>query len=135
MQKTTTTCIKKFKPAPICQQKFIDSVKQNIECNIEKDVNFLTQVFNNIMHNNINRFAPVFEKRVKTTICVPWLNSDIKTAMSHRDTLRKSHNYLEFKRWRNMCVSKIKIAKQQHYNSIIQKTKGNTIKLWKHINS
>ena len=62
---------------------------QSLECNVDKDVNLLTQVFNNILHNNINKFAPVVEKRVKTTICVPWLNSDIKTAMNNRDTFRK----------------------------------------------
>ena len=101
-----------------------------------KDINKNTNNFSNIMIENINRiYAPVIEKRVRSLVRAPWINTKILHAQRTRDTLKQQKFFQEYKIWQNKCVNMVRRAKQKHYETAIKGAKGNTVKLCKHINS
>ena len=65
----------------------------------------------------------------------PWLNSEIKAAISLRDKFKKEKNYPAFKQQRKHVKFLIRQSKKKYFNSIVTSSTQNVSLIWKAINS
>ena len=93
-----------------------------------------------ILLTSLDKHAPwIIIKRFKGKTC-PWLDSDVKREMNHRDQLlrksRKSGNefdWLSYKRKRNFVNNLIKRTKKEYYEKLLTVNSFKPYKLWKAI--
>lgn len=88
------------------------------------------------------------KKYTKTVKCtqrrssLPWLNNDICQLMKKRDLALKNSlftksitDHLIFKGLRNWVIRELRLAKTTYFTQLIAESEGNSISLWKHLNS
>ena len=85
------------------------------------------------LDKSLDKHAPWITKRVKGKTC-PWLDSDVKREMNHRDQLlrkaRKSGNEFDwssYKRKRNFANNLIKRTKKEYYEKLLTENSLNPI--------
>ena len=106
------------------------------------DVNFCLSEFNRLFHEVIDYVAPVRQVRVRNRSS-PWINSHILASIKRRNELfsrfkkdrSNAEMYKEYCRVRNMVQRNIKLAKESYFKSEIDKNRGSSDKLWRHLNS
>lgn len=81
----------------------------------------------------VNLHAPLRSERVKKKKQPEWMSDEIVKAMSQRDHFHSNGDTTNYKHWRNVCVSLIRSAKVDYYQSIIESGKKDSSKLWKHL--
>ena len=91
--------------------------------------------FNNSLSTIINKHAPIKKKRIKNASLPPWLDSNIKSAISLRDKLKKNKEYNAFKQQRKHVKFLVRQAKKNYFNSIVKANSNNVVSIWKAINS
>ena len=91
--------------------------------------------FNKVFCAVYNKHAPIKKKRVKTLSMPPWLNPEIKAAISRRDKFKKQKNYSDFKQQRKHVKFLIRQAKKNYFNSIVTSGTKNVSLIWTAINS
>ena len=91
--------------------------------------------FNNILSEMYDKYYPMIEKQVKNKPRIPWINKVILNAMKIRDKFKSIGRFNKYKWWSNRVVNLIRSNKKNHFQHIIQKAKGNSQKIWTHINS
>jgi len=65
-------------------------------------------IFYDILASNLDKHAPIKEKRIKYDKQPEWLTKEIKEAMLNRDHLHKQKLFNEYKIQRNNTLSMIK---------------------------
>ena len=89
-----------------------------------------------ILSENINRYTPLTNKRVKGKPA-PWLNADVKSAMNQRDKLHWKFLKLKSNTDWNMYKSEwnhttnIWHAQKMHYKSVLKDSEKKSNKFWK----
>ena len=85
--------------------------------------------------------APIKTKRVRN-LDAPWITSDLKTQMFHRDNLKKravknrsEANWQAYQCIRNRVNQEIKTTKRDFFVNNLDVNKGNTKKTWKLLNN
>ncbi len=87
-----------------------------------------------IFYAVINKHAPIRHRRVKRPKLPPWLTTEIKEAMSHRDTLKSNKSHEEYKKARNKVKNMVRNAKRAYFNKLINNQK-NTSTIWRALNA
>ena len=106
------------------------------------DVDSCLSEFSRIFLSVVELVAPLKEVRVRAK-SNPWMNSHILAEIRRRDSLlaryRKDRGnvalYKEFCKARNAVQRDIKLAKQTYFKNGVEKFKGNSSKLWRHLQS
>ena len=106
---------------------------KDIYCTDDPDKAFTS--FIRLLCTIINRHAPIKKKRVKNTSLPPWLDSNIKAAMSLRDKFKKNKDYTKFKQQRTHVKFLVRQAKKNYFNTILKSNTNNVSSIWKAINS
>ena len=83
----------------------------------------------NTLNSITNKHAPLRNKSVKSTSLPVWLDDEVRTLMRHRDFLKKSGNFIDYKIFRNKVTNLIKWEKKQAIKKIIA-TSPNSKLLW-----
>ena len=113
------------------KRKPFDQIDDIYECNaaLESFYNYLIDV--------LNKHAPLKTKRVKQQIKPSWLSKDITDAMHTRDRFHKKKDWDNYKKWRNLVISKINTAKHDHYKQAIEENQksSNILKYLNELNS
>ena len=106
------------------------------------DVNFCLSEFTRLLGSALDIVAPLRDVRVKVRSS-PWINSHILSGIKLRDTLLKRFRrdpsnrsvYSEYCKVRNSVQRDVKLAKETFFSNSIEKSKGNSSKLWRHLSS
>ena len=106
------------------------------------DVDFCLSEFLRLFTTAIDKVAPFHEVRVRKRPN-PWMNSTILAAIRKRDSLfrrfkRDRENvslYREYCKVRNAVQRDIKRAKEDFFKQKVERSKGNSAKLWGHLKS
>ena len=118
------------------QIKFLDDLNRcqwsSIEEKNEIDTNL--DIWYNLFVGIIDKHLPMKTKRLKRVEQPGWITQDILNCMRQRDRHKSAKNFAEYKILRNKCVSLVREAKKTYYQSCIRNCKGDSTKLWKHIN-
>ena len=76
----------------------------------------------------LDRHCPQIRKRIKRDFQPVWLNTEIRKLMKQRDLCKSRRCYDTYKKLRNECKKKIKVAKSNYYINLI-KTNTNDPKI------
>jgi hypothetical protein len=63
-----------------------------------------------------------------------WLTPDIIQAMAHRDQLKKSKKFAEYKKIRNQIKNMVRDSKRSYFNKLVE-NKKDTLHLWRALNA
>ena len=85
-----------------------------------------------IIINQLDRYAPIKQRRVKSRRLPDWYTPEIGEARKIRDKYKHSQNWSEYKRYRNKTSKLIKNAKRNHFSDSIENFKD-TKTIWKHL--
>ena len=82
----------------------------------------------------LNKHAPMKTKRVKHPKLPPWITPQIMQAMAHRDQLKKSKQFQEYKKARNDVKNLVRDSKRCFFNRIVENSR-NTTQIWRALNA
>jgi hypothetical protein len=106
----------------------------------DSNVNSKLDKFNNVLHTTLAVHAPVRITKIQNRSC-PFITTDIKNQMSHRDQLHRRYKRTRdiddrraFKNAQRSVKSTLKAAEKQHVRTEVNLHKGNSRSLWKVIN-
>ena len=85
-----------------------------------------------IIINQLDRYAPIKQRRVKSRRLPDWYTPEIGEARKIRDKYKHSKNWSEYKRYRNKPSKLIKNAKRNYFSDSIENFKD-TKTIWKHL--
>ena len=137
-KKSVHKFIKYRKKSEFDEMHLLNEIRSNLNslkpiiCN---DLNVGVNNFNSVLSESYDKCYPVIEKRVKNMARIPWINKHVLDAMRQRDAMKKRVKLDKYKWWRNRVVNLIRSNKKSHFQNVICKAKGNSQKLWSHINS
>ena len=91
--------------------------------------------FLNVFYTIVDRHAPLRQQRVKHQTLPPWMTQEIIDAMAQRDFIEKhkGRNDQDYKKQRNKVSAMQEKAKENYFNSLIEKDKSITT-LWRAMN-
>jgi hypothetical protein len=110
-----------------------DLSKDFTEISLGDDLDNAMSDMNQVLLQNIDKHAPVIQKRVKRERQPLWFTDEVKQAINDRDRYKKLRDHDNYVKCRNKAVSVIRRAKGQYYKEAMEKCNGNSGKLWKHI--
>ena len=91
--------------------------------------------------NVLNKHAPIQSKRIRKRGNIPWLNSEVKTKLFKRDSLKKKaiqtnneHDWKLYRLSRNDANSALRSAKKDYYVNKFSNNHRNPKASWKTIN-
>ena len=126
---STYRCFKKFNENAF--QSDLANALQNFELNhqsVDDDFNAL----HTIVIKQLDKHAPVKQRRVKSRRLPDWYTTEIGEARKARDKFKFQRNWPEYKRLRNKTSKLIKNAKRKHFTDSIENFKD-TRTIWKHL--
>ena len=107
---------------------------------LELDPNVMWLKWRNVFTSIAEKHAPLTTRKVRSQH-TPWLTSEIKKEMNHRDYLKQKatrtnsrYFYQAYKVARNKTNKIIQKAKSEHFKSIINSNINNPKQLWKSVN-
>ena len=107
---------------------------------LELDPNVMWLKWRNVFTSIAEKHAPLRTRKVRSQH-TPWLTSEIKKEMNHRDYLKQKatrtnsrYFYQAYKVARNKINKIIQKAKSEHFKSIINSNINNPKQLWKSVN-
>ena len=107
---------------------------------LELDPNVMWLKWRNVFTSIAEKHAPLRTRKVRSQH-TPWLTSEIKKEMNHRDYLKQKatrtnsrYFYQAYKVARNKTNKIIQKAKSEHFKSIINSNINNPKQLWKSVN-
>ena len=81
----------------------------------------------------IDKHLPLREKRVKKQQQPDWMTYEIIQCMAKRDHFKSINDMVNYKTYRNRCVSLIRDAKTTYYKTCVEDHKGDSKKLWQYL--
>ena len=81
----------------------------------------------------IDKHLPLREKRVKKQQQPDWMTYEIIQCMSQRDNFKSINDTVNYKTYRDRCVSLIRDAKTTYYKTCVEDHKGDSKKLWQYL--
>ena len=126
---STYRCFKNFNENAF--QSDLANALQNFELNhqsVDDDFNAL----HTIVIKQLDKHAPVKQRRVKSRRLPDWYTTEIGEARKARDKFKFQRNWPEYKRLRNKTSKLIKNAKRKHFTDSIENFKD-TRTIWKHL--
>ena len=106
-----------------------------------KDVNLAWKYLNSVLPVSFNRHCPIIKKQIRGKIS-PWLTTDLKQKMNHRDQLKRKakrnntdQDWNCYKKEKNRCTNLIREAKQNFHKNLLSKNVQNPRKFWKTLKS
>ena len=126
---STYRCFKKFNENAFLSD--LESNFQNFEL-VHQSVDDDFESLYSIIINQLDRYAPIKQRRVKSRRLPDWYTPEIGEARKIRDKYKHSKNWSEYKRYRNKTSKLIKNAKRNHFSDSIENFKD-TKTIWKHL--
>jgi hypothetical protein len=87
----------------------------------------------NLFLDMIDKHLPLREKRVKKQQQPDWMTYEIIQCMAQRDHFKSINDMVNYKTYRNCCVSLIRDAKTTYYKTCVEDHKDDSNKLWQYL--
>lgn len=139
---------KKFSPRKIYARNYKhyskDAFKSDLrglpwEDILSGDLNSAWNTFKDLISSIVNKHAPMFERKITGRDC-PWLTSEIRSKINHRDyLLRKAkrsktqNDWDNYKRARNSTTSAIRKSKANYHRNLFKETLKSPKDFWSRI--
>lgn len=108
----------------------LDSVPWEIIENFDT-VDDIVSVWNDLFLEVLDKHAPIKSHRIKKKYQPDWLTPEIMDCMKERNKRKLNGNFEEYKSLRNKVSRLIEAAKQETYQSKIEKGKSDPRSIWK----
>ena len=95
--------------------------------NVDDAIDTWYKLFNEVVDKHI----PFKQRRVKHQTQPKWFSPEIGDAIKNRDSLKSQGKETEYKTARNEVTKLIRLAKQKHYEKILENTNNNPQNVWK----
>ena len=89
-------------------------------------------LFSSLIIRQLNKHAPIKNKRVKTKRMPYWFTPDIRQMQKLRDNCKRKKQWTEYKKYRNKTRQLIRASKRKHFSESISKSKD-TKHIWAHL--
>ena len=89
-------------------------------------------LFSSLIIQQLNKHAPIKNKRVKTKRMPYWFTPDIRQMQKLRDNCKRKKQWTEYKKYRNKTRQLIRASKRKHFSESISKSKD-TKHIWAHL--
>lgn len=89
-------------------------------------------VFSSLILKNLNKYAPVKTKRVKTNRLPDWFTPEITQMQRLRDNCKRLKQWADYKKYRNKTRQLIRLAKRKYFSESITKSKDSK-RIWAHL--
>lgn len=126
---TSYRCFKTFD-----EELFLSNLAKEFESfglsqsDIEEDVSR----WYTLLLKQLDRHAPIKTRRVKTKRLPDWFTQDIAHARKLRDVQKRNHNWVEYKKYRNITKDLIRKAKTKHFTESVTNAKDTKL-IWQQI--
>jgi hypothetical protein len=125
-----TFCYKNFNEELFC--KDLAQIPWDI-IDVFDDVDDVLDAWYNLNLEVVDKHSPWREKRVKRQKQPDWLTNEIMQCIAMSNHFKSLNDMVNYKTLRNRCVSLIRNAKTNHYQTCIESDKGDSKKLWQYL--
>ena len=123
-------CYKNFNEELFC--KDLAQIPWDI-IDVFDDVDDALDAWYNLYLEVVDKHLPWREKRVKRQKQPDWMTNEIMQCIALRNHFKSLNDMVNYKTLRNRCVSLIRNAKTNHYQTCIESDKGDSKKLWQYL--
>ena len=122
-------CFKHFN-----EVNFLTELTNDLEtsANDHETVDADMALFSSLIIRQLNKHAPIKNKRVKTKRMPYWFTPDIRQMQKLRDNCKRKKQWTEYKKYRNKTRQLIRASKRKHFSESISKSKD-TKHIWAHL--
>ena len=122
-------CFKHFN-----EVNFLTELTNDLEtsANDHETVDANLALFSSLIIQQLNKHAPIKNKRVKTKRMPYWFTPDIRQMQKLRDNCKRKKQWTEYKMYRNKTRQLIRASKRKHFSESISKSKD-TKHIWAHL--
>ena len=119
-------CFKHFN-----EVNFLTELTNDLEtsANDHETVDADLALFSSLIIQQLNKHAPIKNKRVKTKRMPYWFTPDIRQMQKLRDNCKRKKQWTEYEKYRNKTRQLIRASKRKHFSESISKSKD-TKHIW-----